>query len=102
MLALVEHALEPDAGTITYRNNITVGSLGQADHLRDDDQVCHAVVGDTPEYVWASDPTVRGIIAGEVVTISWAPLSAASVIAARIAASSLQLKNGFVMTLPSN
>ncbi len=71
LLQLVAHEFEPDTGTITYRNNITVGMLGQEDHLRDDDSVCHAVVGDTPEYLWASDPTIRGIIAELLADIDW-------------------------------
>ena len=71
LLDLVAHNLEPDAGTITYRNNIAVGMIGQQDKLRDDDTVCHAVVGDTPEYVWASDPTVRSIINELLYDIDW-------------------------------
>ena len=71
LLQLVSHALEPDSGTITYRNNITVGMIGQEDALSDSDTVCHAVVGDTPEYVWASDPTVRAIIAELLADIDW-------------------------------
>ena len=71
LLELISHQLEPDDGTITYRNNITVGMIGQQDHLNDDDSVCHAVVGDTPEYVWASDPTVRAIIAELLQDIDW-------------------------------
>ncbi len=71
LLELIAHTLEPDDGTITYRNNITVGMIGQQDHLCDDDTVCQAVVGDTPEYVWASDPTVRSIIEELLVDIDW-------------------------------
>lgn len=71
LLDLVAHTLTPDTGTITYRNNITVGMIGQTDHLRDTDTVCQAVVGDMPEYVWASDPTVRGIINELLVDIDW-------------------------------
>ena len=71
LLSLVAHALEPDDGTITYRNNITVGMIGQEDRLDDTDTVCHAVVGDLPEYVWASDPTVRSIINELLVDVDW-------------------------------
>lgn len=71
LLQLVAHEIEPDAGTITYRNNIAVGMLGQEDYLADDETVCHAVVGDMPEYLWASDPTVRGIIAELLADIDW-------------------------------
>ena len=71
LLELIAHELEPDQGTITYRNNITVGMIGQQDHLNDDDTVCHAVVGDIPEYVWASDARVRSIIEELLSDIDW-------------------------------
>ncbi len=71
LLDLVARRITPDSGTITYRNNITVGMLGQDDALSDDETVCHAVVGDTPEYLWASDPTVRAIIEELLVDIDW-------------------------------
>ena len=71
LLDLVSRRIEPDGGTITYRNNIAVGMLGQTDDLVDTDTVCHAVVGDTPEYLWASDPTVRAIIEELLVDIDW-------------------------------
>ncbi|MBP3893175.1 MAG: ABC-F family ATP-binding cassette domain-containing protein [Atopobiaceae bacterium] len=71
LLELVAKNLEPDQGTITYRNNITVGMIGQQDNLCDDDTVCHAVVGDVPEYVWASDPRVRSIIEELLSDIDW-------------------------------
>ena len=71
LLDLVSRRITPDSGTITYRNNITVGMLAQDDALADDDTVCHAVVGDTPEYLWASDPTVRSIIAELLADIDW-------------------------------
>ena len=71
LLSLVSKEIEADGGTITYRNNIAVGMLGQEDHLADDDSVCHAVVGDTPEYQWASDPTVRAIIGELLRDIDW-------------------------------
>ena len=71
LLQLVAHELEPDSGTVTYRNNIAVGMIGQQDSLRDDETVCHAVVGDMPEYVWASDPRVRSIIHELLPDINW-------------------------------
>ncbi len=71
LLDLIAHTIVPDEGTITYRNNITVGMIGQSDQLKDEDTVCHAVVGDTPEYLWASDPTVRSIINELLVDIDW-------------------------------
>lgn len=71
LLELVGKVLEPDSGTVTYRNGITVGLVGQDDCLDDSDTVGHAVMGDTPEYVWASDPTVRSIISELLVDVDW-------------------------------
>ncbi len=62
LLSLVAHRVEPDSGSVTYRNGITVGTLGQSDDLADDETVRHAVFGDEPEYLWASDPRVRSIL----------------------------------------
>lgn len=62
LLDLIARTIRPDAGSITYRNGISVGFLGQTDRLDDADTVIHAVVGDLPEYEWASDPKVRRIL----------------------------------------
>ncbi|MDO4848170.1 MAG: ABC-F family ATP-binding cassette domain-containing protein [Coriobacteriia bacterium] len=71
LLDIVGRLVEPDAGTVTWRGGIHVGMLGQADALRDDDTVCRAVVGDVPEYEWASDPRVRGIIDELIGDLDW-------------------------------
>ncbi len=79
LLELVSRRLDPDEGTLTYRNDITVGMVGQTDELREADSVRQAVVGDTPEYVWASDAVVRSIIEELLVGIDWeGPVSALS------------------------
>ena len=62
LLEIVGHVLEPDAGTVTWRRGITVGYLGQADELRDNDSVRRAIFGDVPEYTWASDARIRAIL----------------------------------------
>ena len=62
LLALVARQMEPDSGSVVYRNGIHVGTLGQSDDLADDDTVTRAIFGDEPEYVWASDPKVRSIL----------------------------------------
>ncbi len=71
LLDLLDGKFEPDSGTIIRRNGITVGYLGQSDALDDDDTVCHAVVGDMPEYEWASDPQIRFIIDELLVGVDW-------------------------------
>ena len=62
LLQLIARQVTPDDGNVTWRNGITVGMVGQADELADSDTVVHAIFGDEPEYVWASDPKVRSIL----------------------------------------
>lgn len=62
---------EPDAGRVIRTNGVTVGILSQADHLDDASDVRTAVVGDVPEYVWASDAKVRAIFDNLLADIPW-------------------------------
>ena len=71
LLALLGGLLEPDRGRVIRTNNISVGVLAQVDELSDDDTVGRAIVGDLPEYEWASSARIRGIIAGIVGDIDW-------------------------------
>ncbi|MEG0990506.1 MAG: ABC-F family ATP-binding cassette domain-containing protein [Gordonibacter sp.] len=71
LLALIAGMLEPDDGRVLRNGTVRVGVLGQADALSDDDTVQRAIVGDLPEYVWASDPRIRDIIAGLAADIPW-------------------------------
>ncbi len=71
LLSLLGGSLEPDSGEVIRRSGTTVGRLAQADNLEDEDSVEHAVVGDVPEYTWASDRTVREIIAALLGDIPW-------------------------------
>lgn len=71
LLEIIGRRLEPDSGSVTYRGGVHVGWLGQADNLRDDDTVCHAVVGDIPEYIWASDPRIRQVIDELIGDLDW-------------------------------
>lgn len=71
LLQLIGHQIEPDAGSITWRNNISVGMLTQSDRLDDGDTVIHAVMGDIPEYEWASDPKIRSICDELLVDVDW-------------------------------
>ncbi|MBP3884960.1 MAG: ABC-F family ATP-binding cassette domain-containing protein [Olsenella sp.] len=71
LLDLISRRLEPDDGSIVWRNGIDVGVLAQEDDLADDETVEHAVVGDAPEYAWASDARVRSIMDELLVDIDW-------------------------------
>ncbi len=74
LLQIIDRSVEPDTGQVTWRGGIHVGWLGQADALRDDLTVCQAVVGDTPEYIWAADPKIRQIIDELIGDLDWTGL----------------------------
>lgn len=71
LLSLLAGATEPDAGRIIRRHGTTIRALEQTDDLALDDTVAHAVVGDVPEYTWASDARVRSVIHGLIADIPW-------------------------------
>ena len=71
LLSLLAGIIEPDEGRVIRTRGVSVGVLGQADALSDDDTVEHAVVGDIPEYEWAGDARVRDIISGLAADIPW-------------------------------
>ncbi|MDO4437101.1 MAG: ABC-F family ATP-binding cassette domain-containing protein [Coriobacteriaceae bacterium] len=71
LLSVLAGVLEPDSGRVTRRRDVTVGVLGQRDSLVDGDTVHRAVVGDTPEYEWASSPRVRQILDGLIADVPW-------------------------------
>ena len=71
LLSVLAGTLEPDDGRVTHRRGTTIGLLGQKDQLVDTDTVHRAVVGDTPEYEWASSPRTRQILAGLISDVPW-------------------------------
>ncbi|WP_270297425.1 ABC-F family ATP-binding cassette domain-containing protein [Eggerthella sinensis] len=71
LLNLLAGTLEPDEGRVLRNGTVRVGVLGQADTLDPAATVEQAVVGDLPEYVWASDARIRDIIAGLAGDIPW-------------------------------
>lgn len=71
LLALLSGMLEPDEGRVIRTRGVRVGTLGQADALDPQASVERAIVGDVPEYVWASDPRIRSILTGLVADIPW-------------------------------
>ncbi|QCU78627.1 ATP-binding cassette domain-containing protein [Citricoccus sp. SGAir0253] len=62
---------DPDAGRVTRRGGVTLGVLDQRDDLDPEHTVGHAVVGDVPDHVWASDPKVRDVVSGLLSGIDW-------------------------------
>lgn len=71
LLALLDGRKQPDEGRVIARNGVRIGVLDQADDLPEGQSVAHAVVGDVPEHVWASDPRIRDILSGLLGEIDW-------------------------------
>ncbi len=71
LLAMLAGLRRPDAGRVTVRGGVRVGVLDQGDTLDDSLTVERAVVGDTPEHVWAGDARVRDVIRGLLDGIPW-------------------------------
>ena len=79
LLDMLAGRLRPDAGRVTVRGGVRVGVLDQADTLDDSLTVERAVVGDTPEHVWAGDARVRDVIRGLLGDVPWdAPVTVLS------------------------
>ncbi len=71
LLGVLAQTIEPDEGSVTCTRGLTMGMLGQSDQLDDDATVGFSIVGDAPEYQWASDPRIREVIASLIADISW-------------------------------
>jgi ABC transport system ATP-binding/permease protein len=71
LLAMLAGRLQPDSGRVTVRGGVRVGVLGQADSLDGAVTVGQAVVGDTPEHVWAGDARTRDVIRGLLADVPW-------------------------------
>ena len=71
LLRLIAGDLMPDSGAVVPRRGLRVGYLSQRDDFPASLEVGQAIVGDTPEHVWASNPTVRQVIDGLVADLDW-------------------------------
>src|ERR1700753_3134141 len=71
LLAMLAGRLGPASGRVTIRGGVRVGVLDQGDTLDDGLTVEAAVVGDTPEHVWAGDPRIRDVIRGLLADVPW-------------------------------
>lgn len=71
LLGVLAGSVEPDEGLVRHTRGLRIGMLGQRDSLEDEASVEYAVVGDTPEYVWAGDPRVREVIPALIADIAW-------------------------------
>ena len=71
LLRVLARRIEPDDGRVTWRRDLRVGVLDQADRLDPDLVVSTAVVADSPEHQWAGDARVRDIITGLLTDVPW-------------------------------
>lgn len=71
LLGLFEGTVKPDEGRVVRTGGVRFASLRQDDTLADAQSVGWNIVGDIPEYEWASDATIRQIIDGLIGDISW-------------------------------
>lgn len=71
LMKILTRQLVPDLGRITWRGNLQVGYLTQVDAIDSSLSVAMAVVGDRPEYEWASDSKVRDVLKGLVADLDW-------------------------------
>lgn len=79
LMKILAGRLEPDSGRVTVRGGTRIGYLDQSDVLDDNHTVGYAIVGDTPEYEWASQARIRDVISGLVSDLPWdAPVSSLS------------------------
>ena len=79
LLGLFEGTIEPDEGRVVRTSGVRFVSLDQTDSLQDEKTIGWNVVGDTPEYEWASDARIRQVIEGLIGDLAWdAPVSTLS------------------------
>ena len=71
LLRVLARRIEPDDGRVTWRRDLRVGFLDQADRLEPDLIVSTVVVADRPEHEWAGDPRVRDILTGLLSDVPW-------------------------------
>jgi ATPase subunit of ABC transporter with duplicated ATPase domains len=71
LLNILSGQIEPDAGQVTSRRNLTIGVLAQRDSLDDAQTVAHAIVGDAADHEWASNAQIRDVLAGLVNDVGW-------------------------------
>ena len=71
LLMMLAGRREPDSGKVTMRGGTTIGVLDQADNFDEGETVGHAIVGDRPEYEWASEAKIRDVIEGLVSDLPW-------------------------------
>lgn len=71
LLSVLSGYLKPDSGEVILNGSPTIGTLGQKDDFTDETTVAAAVVGDMPEYEWASEKGIREIMQALIGDLDW-------------------------------
>ncbi len=71
LIKILAKRIDPDQGRVTWRGGVRVGFLTQTDQIDSSISVAQAVVGDKPEYEWASDPKIRDVFSGLISDLDW-------------------------------
>jgi ATPase subunit of ABC transporter with duplicated ATPase domains len=71
LMKLLSKRMDPDNGRVTHRSDLRIGILDQSDVLDHSMTIGEAVVGDTPEHVWAGNAKVRDVIGGLLNDLDW-------------------------------
>jgi ATPase subunit of ABC transporter with duplicated ATPase domains len=71
LLKILSKQLEPDTGRVTWRGSLRIGYLTQTDKIPDELSIAMAVVGERPEYEWASDAKIRDVLTGLLGDLDW-------------------------------
>lgn len=71
LLKVLTRQLIPDSGRVTWRSGIDVGFLSQTDSFSPELSIAAVVVGDKPEFEWASDAKIRDVLSGLVGDLDW-------------------------------
>ena len=74
LLKILSKQLEPDSGRVTWRGGLRIGYLTQTDKIPNELSIAQAVVGDRPEYEWASDAKIRDVLSGLLGDLDWSQL----------------------------
>lgn len=62
LLRLFDGSIEPDSGRVLHTRGVRLVTLAQKDALDDTANVLESIVGNAPEYAWASDAGVREVL----------------------------------------
>lgn len=71
LLKVLAKELEVDQGRVTWRGDLRIGYLTQTDKISNELSIAQAVVGDKPEYEWASDRAIRDVLQGLLGDLDW-------------------------------